>query len=225
MMEENDVPPVAAADELQPLLEHLEEAWNATRDSHLVDRLAAENPAHAQEIYEFFADVVEAQLDRDRKRPEFARSDARTRQWLLAEGFQIAAAAKAAAASSSETSSATPGVTGNTRPVLGLLKEETGEGVDALARALDVTSDFLIDISDHADVVPLQARKEIAWRIERVRGIDRARSMAAFSVPGRQLQRAASRDRPYGNDLPTFADLVERSSLDPARKQEWLRRV
>jgi hypothetical protein len=225
MMEENDVPPVAAADELQPLLEHLEEVWNATRDSHLVDRLAAEHPAHAQEIYEFFADVVEVQFDCDRKRPEFARSDARTRQWLLAEGFQKAAAAKAAAASSSEVTGATPGVSGNIRPILGLLKEVTGESVDSLARALDVTSDFLVDISDHADVVPVKAREEIVGRIERVRGIDRARTMAAFSVPGRQLLRAASRDRPYGIDLPTFVDLVKRSSLDPARKQEWLRRV
>jgi hypothetical protein len=225
MMEENSVPSVVTADDLQPLLEHLEEAWNATRDAHLVDRLAADQPARAQEIYEFFVDLVEAELDRDRKRPEFARSDERTRQWLLDEGFRAAAAAKAASASSSVTTSAAPLMSGNIRPMLGLLKEETGEGVDALARALDVTPDFLVDISDHADVVPIQARIELAGRIERARGIDRSRTMAALTVPGRQLQRAASRDRPYVADVPTFAELVERSSLDHSRKQEWLGRV
>lgn len=224
MMEENSVRSVAA-DDLQPLFEHLEEAWNATRDSHLVDRLAADQPAHAQEIYEFFADLVEAELDRDRARPEFARSDERTRQWLVHTGFLAAASAKAAAASSSDTTSAAPPVSGNIRPVLGLLKAETGEGVDVLARALDVTSDFLIDMSDHADVVPIQAREELAGRIERARGIDRARIMAALTVPGRQLQRAASRDRPYVADVPTFAELVQRSSLDQGRKQEWLGRA
>jgi hypothetical protein len=210
MMEENSVPSVVTADDLQPLLEHLEEAWNATRDAHLVDRLAADQPARAQEIYEFFVDLVEAELDRDRKRPEFARSDERTRQWLLDEGFRAAAAAKAASASSSVTTSAAPLMSGNIRPMLGLLKEETGEGVDALARALDVT---------------IQARIELAGRIERARGIDRSRTMAALTVPGRQLQRAASRDRPYVADVPTFAELVERSSLDHSRKQEWLGRV
>jgi hypothetical protein len=98
--------PAAIADPVQPLLEQLEEAWNAQRDPGLVDRLAAIYPAHALELHEFFSELVEAELDRDRTRPEFTGQDARTRQWLERKGFALAAAAKEAAAK--ETSALTP---------------------------------------------------------------------------------------------------------------------
>lgn len=225
MTDKPAVPSMAAADNIQPLLEQLEEAWNASRDSRLVDRLAAGHPAHAEELYEFFADLVEAELQLDRPRPEFAVADERARRWLESGGFQAAAAAKAAAASSSRATDAGSPTSTTVRPLLRLLKDETGEDVGTLATALGLTSDFLVEVSEHADVLPMAARVELARRIEHARGINRARSLEALTVPGRQFQRAASRDRPYSGHAPTFQELVQRSSLDAERKQEWLLRV
>jgi len=225
MTDKPAVPSVAAADTVRLLLEQLEATWYMSRDSRLVDRLAADHPAHAEELYEFFADLVQAELDRDRPRPEFAAADERARRWLESGGFQAAAAAKAAAASSSNATNAGSPTSTTARPLLRLLRDETGESVGSLASALQLTSDFLVEISEHADVVPMAARLEIARRIEGAHGIDCARSLEALQVPGRQFQRAASRDRPYSSHVPTFEELVQRSSLDAARKQEWLLRV
>jgi len=38
-------------------------AWTSTREDRLVDKLAAEHPEYAEELYEFFADLVEAEQD------------------------------------------------------------------------------------------------------------------------------------------------------------------
>ena len=45
--------------ELRERLElEIEEGWNTAHDNTVVDRLAREHPALAQDLYEFFADIV-----------------------------------------------------------------------------------------------------------------------------------------------------------------------
>ena len=243
---ESKMPNTTAADLLQQLMVQLEHAWNASRDDRFVDRLAAEHPTLAEELYEFFADLVEAELEQDRPRPEFAAADERARQWLEREGYRKAAAARSAAATeqtpaptpastspSSRLGPAAPSLTaratrtggediGAPRPFLGLLREVTGESTSALAAALDVTQDFLIDISDNADVLPEAVRTEFADRAERACGVDRSRSLAALATSDCQFERAASREGPYQGRAVIYADLVHRSGLDRERKQYWL---
>src|SRR6266516_3276868 len=82
---------------LARLMDEIERAWNARRDHEIVHRLASSHPALAEELYEFFTDVVEAADDLDRDRPEFAASGRRIREWLEREGYSRAAAAASAA--------------------------------------------------------------------------------------------------------------------------------
>lgn len=231
------------AELLQQLIVQLEHAWNASRDDSLVDRLAAEHPMLAEDLYEFFADLVEAELEQDRPRPELAAADERVRQWLEREGYRRAEAARRGATTEQMpsptpvdtrlSSTAVPSLAHRTaragggdvaapRPFLGLLREATGQSTSILASALDVTRDFLVDISDNADVLPEAVRSEFADRADRTCGVDRRQSLAALSTSDRQFERAASRKGSYQNQAVTYADLVHRSGLDPERKRYWL---
>lgn len=92
-------------DTFEPLLrlyEQLETQWNDQRDPATVDRLAAEHPQFATELYEFFAILVEAasEVHPSQRNPatahERARApddavSARVHAWLVAEGHARAA--------------------------------------------------------------------------------------------------------------------------------------
>lgn len=243
----SNVPNTTATDLFQQLIVQLEHAWNRNREDQLVDRLAAEHPELAEQLYEFFADLVEADLELDRPRPDLAAADERARQWLEREGYRKASAARSAAAVE-KTPTPTAATTGPSsspepvtppraprptpaggavirapRPFLGLLREETGESTSVLAAALDVTADFLVDISDNADVLTEAARAELADRAARARGIDHGRSLAALATCDSKFKRAASRDSPYRPHKVTYAELVRRSGLAPEQQQYWLR--
>src|SRR3954466_12263637 len=60
----------------------IEHAWNASRDDAPVHRLAAAHPELAEELYEFFACVIEAEDGHDRPRSESAAMDRRVRELL-----------------------------------------------------------------------------------------------------------------------------------------------
>lgn len=75
------------ADLLYALCVEIETAWNDRRDGTVVDRLAADHPALASELYEFFALLIQAELDLDQPDPTFVEQDARIRQQLDAGGY------------------------------------------------------------------------------------------------------------------------------------------
>src|SRR6266576_2723014 len=104
---EHSMEETTKANLLARLMEEIERAWNARRDTEVVHRLVTANPTLAEELYEFFADVVEAGDDLDRDRPEFAESSRRIREWLEREGYRKATAV-AAGVESSTTTPATP---------------------------------------------------------------------------------------------------------------------
>jgi hypothetical protein len=84
-------------DQLPRLREEIERAWNVRRNI-VVHRLAEEHPAVADELYAFFADVIEAEddMEQGRKHPERAETDRRIREYLEREGYRRAAEVKAA---------------------------------------------------------------------------------------------------------------------------------
>ncbi len=185
----------------------IELAWNETMDDSVVHRLAAEHPELADELYSFFADVVEAEHHVGRPRPEFAELDRKVREML--EGARH------------ESAQSRP----NT--FLGLVRETTGEPVDMIAASMNVTPDFLVDASEQGAVLPLRAREELVRRareMSRVRGIreiDERQGVASFDVSS-VMARAASRRTAYEPVNVTYRDVVERSSLSAAEKQFWL---
>ena len=120
------------------------------------------------------------------------------------------------------TEPARPGGPGPPQPFVGLLRSVTGQNISALAVALDVTPGFLLDVSEHGDVLSEAARVEFADRAERTLHVDRGQSIAALRMSGREFQKAASRLKPYERPRVTYAELVGRSDLGPEQKQFWL---
>lgn len=215
---------------LARLMEEIERGWTTLRDTEVVHRLVTANPTLAEELYEFFADVVEAGDNLDRDRPEFAASSRRIREWLAREGYRKARAA----APGVETSTTTPttptpvrsvaeGVAGAiTLTFLGVLRRATGENAQSLADALDITPDFLVVLSDNAAVLPSKVRMELVRRAHQARGVDEKVLLSTLSAVVQPIQKAASRAKTYAAHAVTYADLVNSSKLDDARKRYWL---
>ena len=178
----------------------IERAWNDARDDAPVHRLATAHPEIAEELYEFFASVIEADDHLDRARPEFAEMDRRVRD-LLGRARQ-------------DSQPKRP------KSFLALVREVSGESVDAIAASMEVTPDFLVDASEHGAVLPLEARKELVRRARVTRTLDESEALASFDVSS-SLRRAASRDAAYAPSGVTYIELVKRSGLSAAEKRFW----
>jgi hypothetical protein len=174
-----------------------------------VHRLVLAHPELAEELYDFFADVIEAEDHFDRPRPEFAESASRARDALRA------ALAKKQASKTQVRS----------RPFLALVRDARGgEFVDVIAASMQLPADFLVDASHHSTVLPLAARKELVRRAQGIHPathIDEDEALASFDVSSR-LRRAASRSAAYRPVEVTYRDIVERSSLSDEEKRFWL---
>ena len=162
----------------------IEQAWMRGAGRATVHRLAAAHPELADELYEFFAFMVDAH------------------EGLSWEG----------------DAPEEPG--GNeARPFLAILRDATGESVEAIAASMEVTADFLVDLSDHGTVLPLKARAELVRRAAGMLDVGETEAVASFDVAS--VRRAASRDRAYPTTEVTFRELVERSGLSEEQKRYW----
>ncbi|HTE45673.1 MAG TPA: hypothetical protein VK636_10550 [Gemmatimonadaceae bacterium] len=182
----------------------IERAWNDARDDSPVHRLAAAHPDLADELYDFFVCVVEANDNLGDEYPDFAETEQRARE-LIAGNAQAP-----------PTSQVAPKKT-----FLALVRDTTGEYIDDIAGSMDLPPDFLVDASEHGRILPRRAREELVRRACRTRTIDEAEALAAFDVPP-SLRRAASRNRVFEPSNDTYKDVVERSSLSAEAKRFWL---
>lgn len=171
----------------------IEQAWMSGRDRGAVHRLAGAHPEVADELYEFFAFMVDTHAGLSHQR-EVRRESELTSETAVKSG-------KAA------------------KPFLGLLRDVTGGSVQAIAAAMEVTADFLVDLSDNGRVLPVKAREELVRRARAVREMGEGEALASFDVVS--LRRAASRDTAYPVSSLTFKELVERSSLSAEQKGFW----
>lgn len=214
-------------DRLFDLMEEIERAWTARRDTTVVHQLAAKHPDIAEELYLFFADVAGAPEALDDKPERLGPIAQRIQEWVESEGFGLAAAARSSPIETTQESDRRPAQPAapvpKVRSFLGLLKESTHEGTEELAAALDITQDFLADLSVHATVLSNKARLELAKRAHKARGIDEKLLLLSLEpTPTSPLQRAASRDKAYSGTTLTYEELVNRSQLDPQQKRFWL---
>lgn len=223
-------------EQLFDLMEQIERAWMERGDHTLVDRLAAQHPTLAEKLYSFFATVVDAPDALDQSRPELAELSRRIRDWLH-EGGGFAIAAAAAAGETESTGTASP-VTGEGTPqssstppptFFGLLRQASGAAdPEAMASRLDVSVDFLREVSRHSDLLPSEVRRELARRVERQFFVDAALALMALGEGqmhgGAPLARAASRagGKAFEQRTLTFEELVKRSSMDESRQRFWL---
>jgi hypothetical protein len=221
-------------DQIFDLMEEIERAWMERGDHTVVDQLAAQHPALADQLYLFFATVVDAPDELDRSRPELAEQSKRISDWLH-EGGGFAAATAAGESDNSETASA---FTGERTPLsssmppptfFGLLKRASDSpDPEAMASRLDVSVDFLREVSKHTDILPTKVRRELARRVERQFSVDVNLALRSLGegqmLGGAPLARAASRagGKVFEPHPLTYEEIVKRSSMDEPRQRYWL---
>ena len=211
------------SDLLNRLRLEIERAWNASQDEEIVHRLARAHPELSSRLYEFFSDVVAMSLEPDESRPELKKADDRMRAWLETEGYRKIAQSRQEAKQVT-TPATTPMSTPQPQNLIALLKGRTGEGVDALAGEMGITSRFLLDLSDHPTAVPERARREVARRVEHNWSVAEDETLLAFQPPtvATQMRRAASRSRPFTSQEVSYDSIVRRSGLEDEQKHLWL---
>jgi len=190
---------------LDDLLAATERAWIDRHDAGVVDRLAAEHPEHAEELYTFFSGLVFG--DGESSVPEeVARQAAeRTRAWLDDEGFERA---REAALRSPRTFAL-------------FLQRRTRQDPETIARRIgDVSWELLAQVSRYPALVPRPVREELASRIARHWPIPAAESLRAIET-SEPMPRAASRRHPYPPPPSTFEELLGSSSLTARQRSLW----
>jgi len=190
---------------LDDLLAATERAWIDRHDAGVVDRLAAEHPEHAEELYTFFSGLVFGD-DESSVPHEVARQAAeRTRAWLDDEGFERAR----------EAAHRSP------RTFALFLQRRTRQDPETIARRIgDVSWELLAQVSRYPALVPRPVREELASRIERHWPIPAAESLRAIETSA-PMPRAASRRHPYPPPPSTFEELLGRSSLTARQRSLW----
>jgi hypothetical protein len=182
----------------------IERAWNEAKDDGPVHRLAADHPELAEELYEFFACVIEAEDELDRPRPDFAEMDRRVRAMLGVAEEDAAVKAQPS--------------------FLALVRGVTGESVDAIAVGMEVTADFLVVASEEGKVVPVAARVELVRRARGLRNmgdVNESELMVSFDAPP-SLRRAASRRTAFTPSTVTYDMVVKHSTMSDESKRFWL---
>lgn len=190
----------------ETLCAQIEISWSLRREASAVDRLAAENPNYSADLYDFFALLVESELN-STEQEEFELTPERTLAWLEKEGFE--AVQKIVREQRDETPETTPIASVASQPgksegenqdeeqksvqpsqplgYLGLAQERTGLGVETIEKRMNVPAAILKFVQRQpANELP-GVRREIVRRGTEI-GIEEGEGEAALSY---QLQRAA----------------------------------
>ncbi len=189
---------------LDRMFAETERAWIDRRDASVVDRLAAEHPEHAVELYELFSALLfGSSLSGEPAR----RAAARTRAWLEEEGLDRARDLARL----------------ERRPpsFVRFLQQRTAEPPAAIARRIgDVSWEFLVQVSRYPALVPPAVREELADRIGRLWSVRPEECLDRIEASG-PVPRAASRRQSFPPEPASFGDLLERSSLSKKQRSHW----
>ncbi len=228
-------------DKLSELFAQIERAWLDHRDRRMVRDLSEKYPEFRDELCEFFEDLV---LGPGTPTDEMAKAENRVSEWLSSTGLDIAAAAVTSARSSHGTTTASLGAPSSIEHEsskaavegsdargskvehsnwLFFLRKRTKQTVPCIARALtNVTAEYLVLVSRHPDVVPVDVKTHIAQEVENNWGISVQESFQhLFRNPS--LVRAASRSEPFKDNPKTFNEILDRAALTEEQKSYWLR--
>lgn len=225
---------------LDDLLTEVEAAWIGRRDATVVDRLAAQHPQHAEELYEFFADLFFAERgdnvpagledglgesldrwfeERGRHIASEAVEEVRTDEAPTPEPTPATDAVASVAPIS--TPSGREGAHSSARPFLTLVEEVTDlDAEEVAARLGDVTVDFLLFTERYPELYPLPVREEFGRRAEGLFGIPTEVVLLAFKYRP-EIRMAASRSRGYTGRPASFEELLRRAGLSFEQQRYW----
>ena len=222
---------------LSELFAQVERAWLDNHDRMLIYRLGNEYPEFRDELFEFFEDLVlgsEKQASQD-----MLEVEERVHQWLQSTGLDIAKAAAAQewakrvtsdptsspATTSADVGSASEKVVvgqGKTQTFLMFLRRRLGQKLPEVAKSLpNVSTEFLVLISRHSNLVPDQIKQTFAHYVEKRWRIP-VKETFLYLAGEPQVLRAASRSQPFENEPTNFQELLERANLSAEQKSFWL---
>ena len=201
--------PSAHDHSLHTLFAQIETAWEERGDARLVDRLAAEHPDHAEELYSFFdAITTDEELP-----PGVGEAAVRnTLAWLKEEHE----------AGLAELGAAREGGPSPPLDLLGLLVEASGKDPPEVAEAMEDTPLELLDVfAQYPQLVKPGARRAVADRAYRGLDIAPYRVLRKFDESA-DFARAASRQGGYGAPPASYEDLLDLADLPPELRSLWL---
>ena len=223
---------------LSELLAQVERAWFDNHDRMLIYTLGDEYPEFRDELFQFFEDLVlgsEKPANQD-----MLEVEERVHNWLQSTGLEIAEAAAvqewakrvtSAPTSSSAATSLGDGAAvekvssgeGKTQTFLMFLRRRLGQKLPELAKSLpNVTTEFLVLVSRHPNLVPEQAKQTFAHFVEERWRIP-VKETFAYMAGEPRILRAASRSKPFENEPSSFQELLERANLTAEQKTFWLK--
>lgn len=109
----------------------------------------------------------------------------------------------------------------DTQPLVGLLRQRTGERLGVIAQALGTPTSLLVLMSEYPSVVPPSIKCEVMSRVTRCYPVtvdEVSRSFEReFSYP-----KAASREGSYSRGAIDFEEMLRRAKLPPEESRFWL---
>lgn len=225
-------------DLLTELLGQIERAWVDRHDRMLVYELSEKHPEFRDHLYEFFEDLVLGPSKEVSR--EIEEAEERIHQWLQSSGLDIAKAAAAQEWAMRVTSDQTSSPTetsidtgaavekvvagqGKTETFLMFLRRRLRQRLPELAKSLpNVTTEFLVLVSRHPNLVPDQVKQTFAQHVEERWRIPMKETFVYLAGEPRIL-RAASRSQPFENEPSSFQELLERANLKAEQKAFWLK--
>lgn len=225
----------ARRDRLFELCDRIERGWLLRRDPEIVHLLAAENPDLAEDLYEFFANLIDSEVGEIPPPEALAYTERRTKEWLDSEGHvmmeQIARESRGATSSSpaAPAPSAAPAEPGRPEKdneeelglgYVGYLQECTGFEPDEIIKVLEVPPDVYMFVSRNPETTPPHVKDELAERAAQRGKADRAKARECLD---RTLPKAAHRKTAYAQKGRTFSEMVRASkAMNKKEKQYWL---
>jgi|SRR6185369_13192788 len=103
-----------------------------------------------------------------------------------------------------------------------LLKNRLNRRLPELAAALpNVTPEFIVLVSRHPNLLPVQARVTLAASVEEHLQVSATESMRYLEDQS-AITRAASRAGPFVPEPTSFTELLDRAALSPEQRAFWL---
>jgi hypothetical protein len=109
----------------------------------------------------------------------------------------------------------------NVKPFLGYVSDETGLPPSKIEQEIGFSTEFLIQVTENAEVVNDPVRKKIVDRtLLKFPQLDRNRVLGSLRQSSKRI--AAARDTSYSDKQASFEEILESSGMSKKEKAFWL---
>lgn len=220
----------------------IETDWTSRGDATVVDRLASEHPEYSADLYDFFALLIESELDLP-EAEEHRQTSENTLAWLEKEGFELVQ--KIVREQVGETPETTPATSAVSQPetsenaggddeqqtnqpsrplgYIGLAQERTGLEIEQIEKKAGFPAAVVKFVQRQPAHELRPVRREIIRRGKAI-GIEEAEGEEALNY---QVQRAAKRGAkktaPVSKSVTEqFKELIEKIPMSKEERKFWI---